>query len=654
MSFILCGAALVVAGGLLTHLFPGRNRLGPWTATLGVISGSCLIIPAAFAGLLARNTVATGRIVGLAWQFNPLAAFFVLIIACIAPLTSIYAQGYLGSYQRNGSDIRINLLLFNVLIAAMLLVPLAGEMFSFLIIWEIMTMASFLLVIYEHRQEESLRAGIKYLVAMHISFILILSGLALASSEAGSTSFQRIAGHYAAHPGGIPAAVVLLFLGFAIKAGFLPFHIWLPEAHPAAPTHVSAVMSGLMIKTGLFGLLFTIDLFSLRSISFALPILVLAALSGLYGVIYALGQRDLKRVLAYSSVENVGLIGIGLGLGLLGQAIDQPAMAFLGYAGALLHLAGHAVFKSLLFFAAGSVYQFAHTRDLELLGGLHRRLPWTAGWFLAGSLAISGLPPFNGFVSEYLLYAAFFTGVGTAAALPSILGLGGILVLSLIGGLALACFARAFGLAFLGEPRSSMPEKKLESPRLVLPMAALAGLALVMGLFPQGLIRLLAAPVESITGQMPVDIDRLAMQAGRISLVCLIYLGIAAGLAILRGMLLRWRNPASVPTWGCGYHGVTSRMQYTGSSFADGIIRLCGRLAGRDARLHKPRGILPAGGGFKAKHHDLLDLHLLKPALGFTRGILERFRWIQHGDIRNYLLYALAFLVLSIAIALGS
>ena len=583
---------------------------------------------------------------------DPLPSFFVCITGFISLMVSFYAQGYLRPYQNEGSDIRINLLLLNMLIAAMLLVPLAGGTLSFLFVWEIMTLASFLLVIYDHRQAESLRAGVKYLVSMHVGFLCLLIGFVLAASAAGSTSFARIALYFTDHPAGSLTVAVPLFLGFAFKAGFIPFHFWLPEAHPAAPTHVSALMSGVMIKTGIYGILRTIDLFPVKSIPFAVLFFVAAGLSGLYGVMYALSQHDLKKLLAYHSVENIGIIGLGIGLGLLRQATGHPTVAFLGYAGALLHVAGHAIFKSLLFFAAGSVYQYSHTRDIELLGGLHKRLPWTTAGFLVGSLAICGLPPFNGFVSEFLIYASLFAGVKSASISLSLLGLAGLIALALIGGLALACFTKAFGVIFLGEPRRPLPEPTPESPAMVLPLAVLALLALGIGVFPAGPLRLLVAPVSTLAGEPPANMARLIAQSARISLVCLGLLSITLALAVIRWRLLRGRTVASAATWGCGYHGVTTRMQYTGSSFADGILNLGGRFVAGDRHLAKPQGIFPTDGDFKTHSRDLFDTYLLRPALEFLARVRKRFRWIQHGDLQNYLLYGLAFLAVIIIAAL--
>ena len=648
----MLGIVIIAVGGLPVYLFPKTNRFGPWIATTTMLLGNVLILPAAFAGL-GTQIHDTAKIGGFTLTLDSLAAFFILIFGFISLLASIYAQGYLRRYQDDGSDIRVNLLLLNILAASMIVVTLVNETIPFLFVWEIMTLSSFLLVIYDHRQPESLRAGVKYLVSMHVSFLFLLAGFVIASTEAGSASFQGIAGYFSKHPESSWPIVLLLFLGFSIKAGFVPFHYWLPEAHPAAPTHVSAVMSGVMIKTGIFGILRVLVIFPIRSVSFSAVFLVLAAVSGLYGVMYALSQHDLKKLLAYHSVENIGIIGLGIGMGMLGQATGNPLMAFLGYAGALLHVAGHAIFKSLLFFAAGSVYRHAHTRDIERLGGLHRNAPWTAGAFLIGSLAICGLPPFNGFISEYLIFASLFTGVKTAAVSVALLGLTGIIALALIGGLALACFTKAFGVMFLGEPRLPLPEKTREAPAMLIPMALLAVATLLVGVFPQAFVGFLAAPVRSIIGRLPFSADRLIVPASRISLVCLIFLGIAAGLAIMRRLLLSGRSLSRAVTWGCGYHGVTPRMQYTGSSFADGILNLFGRMLKKDRHLSKPQGLFPAQGDLKTHTSDLFDFYFLQPLLGLLAHVFRRFRWIQHGDLQNYLWYGLAFLLVIIIVACG-
>ena len=387
----------------------------------------------------------------LSFGLDGLSAFFCLPILLVSPLAALYGCSYLAHEKKPLGSVSF---FYNVLMASMLLLMAARNGLLFLVIWEIMAISSFFLVVFDDEHAHVRQAGWTYLVATHIGTGALLVLFALLGKQANSLDFDLMA-KAALSPTMASILFVLAVVGFGTKAGFIPLHVWLPEAHPAAPSHVSALMSGVMIKTGIYGLLRILTLLGRPSAAWGWTLVIIGLVSGILGVAFALAQHDLKRLLAYHSVENIGIIALGIGAGLLGLAWNQPALAVLGFGGGILHVLNHAVFKSLLFLGAGAVVHSTGTRDIDHLGGLIKSMRWTAVTFLIASAAISGLPPFNGFVSEFLIYVAGFSGVRAGAPGTVILAIaigGG---LALIGGLAAACFAKAFGVVFLGEPRSS-------------------------------------------------------------------------------------------------------------------------------------------------------------------------------------------------------
>ena len=372
---------------------------------------------------------------------DPLSAFFLLCVFLVSGLAALYGSSYLRTYIGK-RRLAPPLMFFNLLVATMALLVVARDGVLFLIAWEMMSIASFFLVTYEGEREDVRRAGMTYLMAAHLGAVFLFILFGLLSRAAGSFDFDSFARVGAAGSELINVCFLLALVGFGTKAGFWPFHIWLPDAHPAAPSHVSAVMSGVMIKMGIYGLLRVIGFLGSPPPWWGVTLLVIGAVSGVAGVLHALAQHDLKRLLAYSSVENIGIIALGIGIGLLGQSHGEPALAFIGYAGSLFHVLNHGLFKGMLFQAAGSVLHATGTRDLESLGGLSRRMPVTSLMFLIGSVAICGLPPLNGFVSEWLIYVGAFRASGALPTVWAVTSISVVPALALIGGLAAACFVK--------------------------------------------------------------------------------------------------------------------------------------------------------------------------------------------------------------------
>ncbi len=585
---------------------------------------------------------------GLCFVIDQLSAFFVLVVNITVITGMIYGGIYLKDAHLRKPVMLICWHYFNLLLlhASMLAVCMLRETFPFLVMWEMMTLSSFFLVIFESEERTHLKTGINYLVQMHLGMFFILTGFALSSGNAG---FDGLTAYFSGHHA-FPA-FILFFLGYGIKAGFFPLHTWLPDAHPAAPSHVSGIMSGVMIKMGIYGLLRV--LLSMRQGLFeaGLFLLVLSLVSAVYGVLQAIVQHDLKKLLAYHSIENIGIIGMGLGLGCMGLSLHQSLMAILGFGGALLHVLNHSLFKSLLFYGSGVVYQAMHTRNINTMGGLIRPLPVTAGFFLLASVAICGLPPLNGFISEFLLYYGMFGSLHGVGFYMTIILLLGIIGLALTGGLALFCFAKAFSIVFLGESRNaSRIEKGKECSWLWLPYLVPGLLIVGIGLFPFYLTRpVFNLVTQAFPDQVPsVLMTPLDTQMTTISRVVLIITALAGMFLLLRFLYLRKKPAVSGPTWACGYTAGSPAMQYTATSFSDNVAGLAGAVVNvrKESEAIGELDIFPKPVNFVSHSRELLEIWLIDKPLLMMRNLMRRIAFLQTGQIQHYILYPFIFILL--------
>jgi len=634
----LVGLALLVSGGVAA--VAGRRTAAGAVLYQGLVLAACAVAAAAAVGVLVSGVPLSlsieASLPGGAFLLgiDQLSAVFLLVVLGVGAACAVSGTHDVAKGERPAGFPQ---LAFAVLLAAIALVIVARSIVVFLGAWEVMAIASYVLIVTHHEHSDVRRAGLIYLVATHTATLALFAMFAAWGGPLSDWSFDALA---AASPSLAPrvvAAILLLALfGFGFKAGCVPLHFWLPPAHAAAPSHVSALMSGVVIKTGIYGLLRVLLLLGGAPAWWGWLVFWIGVASGLLGVLWALAQHDFKRLLAYHSVENIGIILIGIGIGVLGVARQSPAVAMLGFAGGLLHTVNHALFKSLLFLGAGAVSRATGTRNMEELGGLGRRMPLTWLGFAVGAAAIIGVPPFNGFVSEWLVFQGMFHGADTAKLRVALVG---IPALALIGALALACFAKVSGVIFLGAPRTphaAVAEER--GPGSHLPLLALAATCVALGLVPPLGISLVAGTARELTGIESAAIAPAILSgAWSITLIALVTLVLAGALWWVRDRLVARQGVRREPTWACGYPAVTPRMQYTASSFVAPLLAIFNRLSG--IRVERSA---------RALHTHPFDVVLDGFALPLWHSVQRmavRFRVTQAGRIHVYLLYVMAALL---------
>jgi hydrogenase-4 component B len=639
------------------------------SATLYV---GCLVVTSALAAIALLNLLDPAHPVlsatlpiGLPWlgahfRIDPLAAFFLVVVNVGGAAASLFALGY-GRHEDSPGRV---LPFYPAYLAAMNLVVLADDAFSFLVAWEFMSLTSWALVVSHHREAENVRAGYIYLLMAGFGTLALLLAFGVLAGGSGHYDFAAIR---AVHPAASVASAVLLLalIGAGSKAGLVPLHAWLPLAHPAAPSHVSGLMSGVMTKVAIYGFVrIVFDLLGTPEWWWSMVVLGVGAPSAALGVLYALMQRDVKRVLAYSTIENVGIVFVGLGLALAFKAQAMNLIAALAFTAALLHIFNHMAFKSLLFFGAGSVLNATGERDLEKLGGLIHRMPQTAFAMLVGCVAISALPPFNGFVSEWLTFQAILLSPqlppwGLKLIVPAVGAL-----LALAAALAAACFVKLFGVSFLGRARTPIAAGAQEADRYSLAaMFALAALCLIAGIFPGLFIDALAPAVATMVGNsmphqaslewltiVPIAESRSSYN-GLLVFTFVLLSGSIAALAIHRLASDRLRR---APIWNCGAPSPSPVIQYSADSFSQPIRRVFGTVTFAAREI----GEMPPPGSAKparlvVETHDLIWERLYAPIGWIIAFATERINVLQFLTIRRYLtlvFMALVLLLLVLAI----
>jgi formate hydrogenlyase subunit 3/multisubunit Na+/H+ antiporter MnhD subunit len=637
-ELFLIAVALLASGFFIPLVFYSRDsRIGR------TLASSCTILASVFLGMVSVPLILGGDAIAftayqpfilfsLSFVIDRLAAFFILIIAFVSACVAVYATEY---SEHLGGGSRRNLLsgCTSLFVLAMVLVVASANTLSFFFFWELMAASSFLLVMYEYDQPETRKAGIFYLIMTQLSTMFVFVGIIALYARTGSFAFSAA---------GSPAAPLIivsflsLFIGFSIKGGIIPFHKWLPYAHPASPAPVSALMSGVMLKIAVYGLVrFLLDVFS-PDLWWGILILMFGSLSAVLGVIYALKEHDIKGMLAYSSIENIGIIFMGIGLFVIFGAINLPLLATISLLGALFHSLNHALFKSLLFLSAGSVVHATHTRDIEHMGGLAHRMPWTSALFFTGAVAIAALPPLNGFASEILIFISIFSSIAVVDPLLKVLLLVCLALFALTSALSAACFVKAFGSVFLALPRSPESAGAQEVPPAMLigpGILALACIFLGLGAYQLFLLAGFSVPLPDMFF---------------IGLLLLLM----AALIIILLYFTASRAERTSETWGCGTHFQEASAEYTGHGFSeplDIIFSSIYRTRIRNERVFfDQKNCIFREGTAEIRLMKVFEEYLYLPLAQFTVRFATLVSRFQNGCLDTYLLYVFVTVIVVI------
>lgn len=632
-------------------------RVCRWTAMGGSVIASAITIAVAVGvitsgqsveGLLLRHA-ASG--IALDYSVTLLSAWFLLVLGLIAVPVAVYSAGYF-AHAVAASRTAVAGTAFNVLLGAVEVVFVAGSVIAFLFAWELMTLATAVLVATEHQERASRRAAYLYLAMSHVGTGFLVVGFLMLAGTSGSASFSVLLRDHSSAGPLRDGLFVLFFLGFGVKAGLIPLHVWLPEAHPAAPSSISALMSAVLITAGIYGL-FRVCAFGLGvpTIAWGLAVMAVGTWSAILGVLYALTQTDVKRLLAYSTIENAGIVTLGLGAGMVAMSQGQSQLASVAIAASLAHVLNHAVFKGLLFLSAGSVVMATGTRQIEQFGGLLRRMPWTGLFFLIGAMAISGLPLLNGFTSEWLTFQALLLGFASTPGLVRLnFPLGGAM-LALTSALAAACFVRVFGIAFLALPRSRASEDAHEVSALMLtPQAFLAILCVGLGLFPGSMLHALGGVIASLPGlDPPADLTQGALGMTSVlpsfDRVTPIWFGavLLTGV-VVAGWLTRQRVAVRrLPTWGCGGE-LSAQTEYTATAFSKPltmIFRAVYRPTREVESLAEISPYFPSEVRYRSAIEPTFERYVYSPLVRSVLRVADTMKVLQAGSLHAYLSYVL-------------
>ncbi len=642
---------VILTGSVFLILLTARFRnISSGIFLISLIAGSALALVSAINTLMSRGLVVyhlnfrmpLGEFyIGM----DALSAFFLLAIIILFLMAGIYGYGYLKDDTKK--NVSVHFALYNLALIALMLVVTAKNGILFLMAWEMVTLSSYFLIIFYDERQDVRDAGYLFLIATHVGVFCLWLMFFLMARHTGSMNFDQMM--LTSFPPALAGGLFILgIIGFGVKAGFIPLHIWLPHAHPAAPSHVSAVLSAVMIKAGIYGLMRLIVIIKVFPEWCAILLFLIGMISGVGGVLYALGQHEIKKLLAYHSIENIGIITLGLAIGLWGQIVHNDMVALIGYAGALLHVFNHAIFKGLLFLSAGSVIRATHTGEIDHMGGLLKKLPWTGHLFLIGSLSICGLPLFNGFVSEWLVFRSLFEGMFHFKMNALIFSGLGIIALALMGGLAAACFAKAFGTIFLGNSRSVDSSKVQENSWvLLLPMVVLGGSCIWVGLFPSTMVSfaLNAASTISSIKISPLMEGTVLSPLFTLVIALMILIIVTTILFLFKRIAMRILPVHQAPTWGCGYSAPTSRMQYTASSFAESLLRVFRNVLGFHIKGAKLQGYFPKVQEVSSHVVEASEDFVFRPIFNFIKFLSSKLKIIQCGYTQMYLLYIFVFLL---------
>lgn len=652
MNMIIYSTAILLFSGVISLLLSKKPKLSNLFGGSGSIFGCFIGLYSIYISYINKfpEIKSMGFKIPYAHAFalkiDAFSSLFLIPVFLVSGIAALYGIEYLKHYYST-KNIGNSWFFYNLLICSMVFVIISSNALLFLLAWEMMSVSSFFLVLFDGQKKSAQKAGFIYLVATHIGTLFLLVMFILLAKNSGSFDFNTWT---TILPKPIPSIIFLCaIIGFGTKAGFVPLHIWLPEAHPAAPSHVSAVMSGVMIKTGIYGLLRVLTFLGVPNTWWSYTLIIIGVLSGVLGVLFALAQHDIKKLLAYHSIENIGIITIGIGIGVLGMSLNNPVLIVFGFAGGLLHILNHALFKGLLFLGSGIIYQQAGTREIDVLGGLLKKMPITGASFLIGSAAICGLPPLNGFISEFLIYWASFKNLSQSplgACTFSFV----IVSLALIGALALVCFTKAFGIIFLGEPRSNNSEKSSDPGNpMKISLILLSGLCILAGVGAPYFILYFEKIIFDLTGySLPLIQQNLKMiinPLNKVIIVGILLFLLISLLSFLRWILLRKREKIISNTWGCGYSKPCAAMQYTASSYAQPVVNFFKGILHTEENSTKINEYFPENTLFDTETPDLFSNKIFRPLLKNIHFLTKKLTWFQHGKLQSYILYILFTLI---------
>jgi formate hydrogenlyase subunit 3/multisubunit Na+/H+ antiporter MnhD subunit len=583
---------------------------------------------------------------------DKLSLLFITLLNVVSFTALWYSQGYLKPYEKTktATELSLHYAAYLWLYCSMTGVILFRDTMTFLLFWEMMTGASFVLIIFEGEQRAKLKTAINYLVQMHICLFVLLAAFSIAGRNSELSGFDAVAEYFSQHSN--YTLFILFFIGFGIKAGFFPLHTWLPEVHPAAPGNVSGFMSGAVIKMGIYGLFRIVGCVQNDLFPIALTVLSVAGITGVYGIFKACRQSDIKKLLAYSSIENIGIIGLGLGVGIAGAYWNEPLLSFTGYAGALLHTFNHSMFKSMLFFSAGSLCKSTHTQTMNKMGGAMRTMPYTAAAFLVGAIAICALPPLNGFISEFILYEGLFFSISYIEPTKTFVLLFVVLSLVLTGGMSIIAFTKAFGISFLGVGRSPEHASVGEQKSLTTPLLLPFGIMLLVAFCPFLIMELISDITADVFSVENIVYYLMKYSLHKVCIVTSLFVLLIIAVWLLRGRVLSKRTVGRSPTWGCGYTAPTSKLQYTASSFANNLEKLLIPSKNSETRMDAiaENDLFPVKRTY-ASEQSFFKKRLTERIMKEINDKLSKLAIFQTGKIQHYVLFALLFMAIILVLS---
>jgi formate hydrogenlyase subunit 3/multisubunit Na+/H+ antiporter MnhD subunit len=652
MDILFIGIILQICS-IVAVAFLKDNRKASIASHIFLLSGLILGFISTFSKLVFSNSTSINFnlfvISEKLFRFDSLGLYFLLIIQLVAIPTTIYSYSYLKHYIKKDKAVRSLLIFYTLLLVSTQLVVIANHSIFFLICWEMMSTAAYLGMIFEKEKKDVQNGSFYYLIMNHVVVFILYIFFFLLHNQTNSWFFSDF--HITQDVGNLFVILYALSLiGFGMKAGFMPFHFWLPRAHPIAPTVFSAFLSGIIIKTGIYGILRTFQMLNPTPEWIGWVMIGVSTTSAIFGVWYALAQHDIKKLLAYHSVENIGIIGIGIGIGFIGSAYNSMPVQVLGFGGALLHTLNHAIFKSLLFIGSGVIYQNLGTRNIELMGGIVHKSKYFVILFLIGSVAICGIPPLNGFISEFIIYNGFFTTAKVLKGNYPLFMLITSVGLAFVGGLAVACFTKINSIMFLGSERKEIKQFNV-SFYDYLSLGIFASLCIVIGFYPMPFIGIVNKVLSN--GFVPANSTSKLLDINWINISL-----ISLTMIIITIVVYYWKiyfqkkygSKVSAP-WGCGYEGLNPRMQYSASSFADELNEIPKSILVYHKSVEPIKEIFPKIRHFESHSFDLIDNNILIPFLKKFSLLISRIEFLSYTDIRFYIAFILITIIIYSLIA---